>query len=324
MVDSISTRGISYSSTRNLTWGQNQLSLLSKQLTTGKFSTNLSDYSTSKAQKLLNFNSTIDQQKGFGDVIVSIKPRMEVYNSAMTGIEDISAEANTALINAGTYNPETNSSFAAQIKGYMGQMEYFLNQQVGERYVFSGSRYGQAPVGDITALPVPPTETAPYLATGDHVPAYDTDYLVGAPNTNFPQANVKEQIKIDTTKTLIYGVTSNEDGFQQIIMGLRWAYAATQDQANYDTYMTTARDLMRKGQANVRATHTDSTNSYTTLLKTEENIESKVRSLISQVDKIQEVDKNEVAVKITTLQAQLQASFSAVGNMINLSILKYL
>lgn len=324
MVDSISTRGISFASTRNLTGGQTQLSLLSQQLTTGKFSSNLSDYTTSNAQKLLNFNSTIDQQNGFNDVIVSIKPRMDVYDSAMTGIEDIAALATTAIINGATYNPDTNASLAAQLDGYMDQMAYFLNQQVGERYIFSGSRYGQAPVGDITALPVPPTETAPYLATGDTVPAYDTDYISAAPGTNFPEANVNEQVKIDTTKDLTYGVTSNEDGFQQLIMGLRWAYAATQDQANYDTYMTTARDLMRTGLANARATHTDSTNAYTTLLKTEENINSKVNSLINQVDDIQDVDENEVAVKITTLQAQLQASYSAVGNILNLSILNFL
>lgn len=324
MVDSISTVGISFSSTRNLTGSQNQLSKLAQQLTTGKFSSNLSEYTTSDAQKLLNFNSTIDQQNGFLQVIGTIKPRMDVYDSAMSGVESTAALANTAVANATSYNPDTNAAFAAQIQGYMDDASYYLNQQVGERYIFSGSRYGQAPVGDIKALPTPPTEVAPYLATGNTVPAYDTDYILAAPATNFPEANVREQVKIDTTKTLSYGTTSNEDGFQQIIMGLRWAYAATQDPGNYDTYIATAKQLLSSGQSNTRASHTDSTNAYTSLQNTENNISSKVLSLENQVDDVQDVDENEVAVKITTLQAQLQASYSAVGNLLNLSILRYL
>ncbi|MFA6279443.1 MAG: flagellin [Bdellovibrionales bacterium] len=324
MTDSISTMGLNLSSTKNLSTGQTLLSKLSQQLTTGKYSSNLTDYTSSSAQKLLNFNSDVLQQKGFLSVIESISPRMDVYNSAMTAIEDTASEAFTSVSSASTYNATSNASLASQITGYMDQVSYYLNQQVGDRYIFSGSRYGQAPVGDITALPVPPTETSPYLATGDAVPAYDTDYDSLDPTALVPEANVREQAAIDTTKKLTYGVTSNEDGFQQLIMGLRFAYAATQDQANYETNMATARDLISSGLANTRATHTDSVNAYTTLIKAKTNISSKVTSLKNQVDTIEGVDMNEVAVKITTLQAQLEASYSAVSNLINLSILKYL
>ncbi len=324
MVDSISTMGLNLSSTKNLTSGQTLLSKLSEQLTTGKYSSNLTDYSSASAQKLLNFNSEVVQQKGFLNVIESISPRMEVYNSAMTSIEDTASEAFTSVSSASTYNSTTNASLASQIEGYMEQMSYYLNQQVGDRFIFSGSRYGQAPVGDLMALPVPPTEVTPYLATGDAVPAYDTDYDPLAPTALVPEANINEQTSIDTTKKLTYGVTSNEDGFQQLIMGLRFAYAATQDPTNYETYMTTARNLISTGLANTRATHTDSVNAASTLTKAKTNISSKITSLKDQVDTIEGVDMNEVAVKITTLQAQLEASYSAVSNLIKLSILRYL
>ncbi|NCC04005.1 MAG: hypothetical protein EOM37_08185 [Proteobacteria bacterium] len=324
MVDSISTIGLMLSSTKNLTTGQLLLSKLSSQLTTGKYSLNMSDYSTANAQKLLDFTSTMDQQKGFLDAITAIKPRMDVYDLAMTGIEDVAGQAMTSIASAGTYNPSSNSSLASQIKGYLDQVEYYLNQKVGERYIFSGSRYSQAPVGDLLSLSVPPTETAPYLATGDTVPSYDTDYDALDPAALVPEANVHEQATIDTTKKVTYGLTSNEDGFQQLIMGLRFAYAATQDEANYQSYMSTARGLITTGLDNIRAVHTDSTNAYATLKKTEDNIDTKIESLTTQIDKIEGVDLNEVAVKITTLQAQLEASYSAVSNMINLSILKFL
>lgn len=327
MVDSISTTGMRLSSTKSLSSGQSLLSKLSQQLTTGKYSLNLSDYTTANAQKLLDFNSTINQQEGFLNVLTAISPRLEVYDSAMNGIEDTVGEAYTTIIGSGTYNPTTNATLTSQIEGYLDQIAYYLNQQVGGRYIFSGSRYGQAPVGDMQDLlenHTPPTETAPYLTTGNAVPAYDADYDPLDPTAAVPEAHVHDEVSIDTTKKLTYGITSNEEGFQQVIMGLRWAFAATQDETNYSTYMTTARDLITEGLANVRATHTDATNAAATLEKTRTTIETKIDNLTEQVETIEGVDLNEVAVKITTLQAQLQASYSAVSNMINLTILDFL
>ena len=324
MVDSISTLGLQLTNASNLTSGQTLLAKLSQQLTTGTYSSNLTDYSSSSAQKLMNFNSQISQQQGFLDIITTLTPRLEVYDQALTGIEDTAGDAFTALASASTYNSSTNDALQSQIEGFMRQVSYYLNQRVGDRYVFSGTRYEEAPVTDLTALPVPPTETAPYLATGDAVPSYDRDYDAALPLAEVPEANVKDSVSIDTTQKLTYGVTSNEDGFQQIIMGLRFAYAATQDPTNYESYMETAQSLISTGLTSTRATHTDVTNAYTTLNKTKEMLSSSIGNLTSQIDDIQKVDINEVAVKITTLQAQLEASYSATAIMANLSIIDYL
>jgi len=324
MVDSISTAGITLACSKTLSSAQTQLSKLSEQLTTGKVSLNLADYTASEAQKILNFNSETGQQTGFLSVIASIEPRMTIYDSTMTGIEDTTSSAFSAIVTAGTYNTETNATTQNLVKGALEQIEYYLNQKVGDRYIYAGSRYGTAPVTDLLALPSPPTETAPYLATGNTVPAYDADYDPLAPATAVPEANVNEAASIDVTKKLTYGVTSNEDGFQQVIMGLRFAYAATNDPTNYATLMTTARDLISTGLTNIRATHTTSTNAHATLNKTKDNITTNISNLNTQVDNLEAVNINEVAIKITTLQAQLEASYSAVSHMINLSILKYI
>lgn len=324
MVDSISTLGIQLSCTSSLGNSTSLLSSLSEQLSTGKYSLDMTDYTAANAQKLLNFTSDISQQEGFLTVIGTLSTRIQIYNSSMEGVEGIAAESYSTILSAGTYNTESVATTRTLIEEYMDQIEYYLNQKVGDRYLFAGSRYGTPPVGDIQSLPSPPTEVAPYLATGNEVPAYDADYDPLDPTAAVPEANALESATIDTTKTLTYGVTSNEDGFQQLIMGLRFAYAATNDQANYDTYMSNARDLISTGLSNIRATHTKVTNANKTLENTKDNITAKINSLTTQVDNIEAVDVNEVAVKITILQAQLQASYSAVSNLINLSILDYM
>ena len=324
MVEKISTLGLQLVSAGNLTGGQYTLSRLSQQLTTGKYSSNLSEYSSSEAQKLLNFNSKINEQNGFLSVIDTLNPRLKLYDSALSGIEDTTSTASTTILSAATYNAEDVPAMQSSIKGYLEDMNYYLNQKIGDRYVFSGTRYDQPPVisaEDILALPLPPTEVAPYVTTDPAVPSYDSDFVDALPH---PEAFVKDTVKIDTTKDLSYGVTSNDEGFQQIIMGLRWAYAATQDAANYGTYMTTARDLLNEGLSNVRSAHNDVTNAYNSINKTSSTITKNITNLKDQVDNIENVDINEVSVKITVLKAQLEASYAVTAKMIDLSILNYL
>ena len=188
MSDFISTLGLEQNNVKNLTTGQSMLNLLNTQLATGKKSQNLADYSSSDAQKLMNLSSSVAQRQGFIDASNNIKLRLTTYDKALTGIEGIAAQAGTAALNATTYNPDTNGSFASQIKGCMQQVSYYLDQKVGDRYIFAGSRFNTAPVGDITALPVPPTETAPYVTTGNVLPSYDTDFDTSNPTKPAPEA----------------------------------------------------------------------------------------------------------------------------------------
>ncbi len=324
MVDSLSTLGLQLSVNNSLSTGHSLLSKFTEQLTSGVYSSDLVDYSASNAQKLLNISSELSEQNGFLNVISTVSTRLQVYESTLTGIEDTTSEAYSSIIAQPTYNGDSVDSLASLVEGYMDQMAYYLNQRVGERYIYAGSRYNQQPVTDITALPVPPTEVAPYLATGNTVPAYDADYNVAIPGALVPAANTNESTAIDSSSDLTYGVNSNEDGFQQIIMGLRWAYAATQDEANYETYMATANGLLTDGMSSTRATHTTSSNAYNALNNAKSLIGDNMLNLKTQASNISEVDLNEIAVKITALQAQLEASYSATSILLSLSLANYI
>lgn len=320
MVESISTLGLQLISASNLSGGQSALSTLSQQLTTGKYSTNMADYTSSNAQKLLNLTSKINTQEGFLTIINTLTPRLEAYDAALTGIEDTVSDAYSTLLSNSTYNEGTNEAVASSIQGYLDDIVYYLNQQSGDRYIFSGSRYDTAPVissNDIIALGTPSTTT---VVTDPALPDYDTQAALGTSDA----AWMEESATIDTTKTLTYGVTSTEEGFQQVILGLQWAYAATQDPTNYETYMQNALDLLSEGLPSIRSVHTAMTNAYDALDKTASMIETKVSSLETQIDNIEAVDVNEVSIKIEVLKAQLEAAYAVTAQIINLSLLDYL
>ncbi|MDD5586614.1 MAG: flagellin [Alphaproteobacteria bacterium] len=435
MVSAISTLGLQLLSINNLTAGQSKLALLNRQLATGKKSLDLTDYSSSEAQLLMNLSNSITSRQGFLNVADTLDARIKIYDSSLTALEDIASQANSVALNSSVYNSEQNESLSMQIQGFMQQATYYLDQKVGDRYIFAGSRYGTTPVVDITTLPVPPTEVAPYTVASPALPSYDTAYSanptassttpnavsftaltagmaggnitvtltgapLGGPYTSYtaviddgagttetydnidatgttqdfwnnlvdavnngqplaapptnpstlitaaalgdgsaiptdgetfalavnsdPAAWVRDQVSIDTTQKLTYGVTSTQEGFQQLIMGLRWAYAATQDQANYSTYMDTARPLITSGISGIRAIHTGVASSNTILDQTKTLHNDTINNLQGQIDNIQSVDINEIAVKINTFQAELEASYAATGKMTTLSILKYL
>ncbi|MCL2468677.1 MAG: hypothetical protein FWF24_00370 [Alphaproteobacteria bacterium] len=324
MVDSISTRGIQLAVTRTLAGGQRQLTRLTQQLATGRYSDNMSDYSPSNAQNLLNFNNQINLQRGYLDVIGAIAPRMEVYELAMTGIESTVSSTMSTLVNYPIYNEAQNDALRAELRNALSQIEYYLNQRIGERFVFAGARFSTAPVADLNGLPILTISDTPTIVSPDEVPAYDVDFDPLNPGLLVPEANTNESVNIDATRSLTYGFNSNEEAFQQIIMGLRLALAATYDPANYSDLMATAKDYLRDGLANTRGLHAENASNMATMARTQDMIQRKVANLQTQVDNIEKVDIYEIGIKIVVLQAQLEASYSAVSSLINLTILDYL
>lgn len=321
MTSLISTLGMQIVNSNILKTEQSNLSTLSEQLASGRKSDDLSDYKPSEALNLLNMGTTTSRRESFLSVINTIKTRITVYDQSLTNLESIAADAASLTNTAPTYNADGNSSNAEQIIGYMKQVEYFLNQKAGDRYIFAGTRYETVPVRSIASLDVPPTETAPYTATEPDLPAYDTDFTTTPTST---AAYEQDSVSIDTTQTLQYGITSNQEPFQQVIMGLRFAYSATQDPANYETLMSTARDLFNEGLDGIRAVHSGLAASQTVLNQVEERHNQALEDIKSQVGDIQNVDVNEVAVKINTLKTQLESSYSVTATMAELTILKYL
>lgn len=527
MASGISTLGLQLLNIANLTAGQSYISKLSQQLSTGKLSTNLSDYNASDAQQLMDFTNLITAREGYISVTHALNPRLQTYDTSLTNIEKTVAEMSSALLSNPTYNPGQNGSLASQIQSAMRQMNYYLNQKVGERYIFAGSRYTTAPVGDITALSAPAASDAAAIATnvsshtlpaydseayeaasvdvasgsmtlaarlsgtfgngismtlaagttsgtkatisvagqyqevydniagtgatfwtnltnainsrpssyvtatdgtaggaialgstytlaggtgssvnftasasvgtnitftalntgtsgnsisvsfaagttsgtkatitdgttteiydniagsgatlwtnianavnaapsdlvlatvggGADVPSYTETYALVGGSDQGTAAYAQDQVAIDTTTTLRYGISSNEEAFQQIILGLRFAYQATQDTANYQTHMATAKNLLNNGLSALRGIHTALASNNATLEQVQTQHQTLISNLKSQIGDVQNVDVNEVAVKLNAFQAQLQASYAATARMTSLSILQYL
>ncbi len=316
----ISTSGLTAQSILQIRQAQATLSDLSNQLASGKKSLSYTDFSLTDTSKLLDFSSSIDKSKSYLNIINIVSPRLKVYETSLTKLSDIATDA-LASVNTTDFNSATNTSLGQQLQSYLGDVSYYLNQKVGDRYIYAGTgtRLTSAPVIDLTTLPVPPVapDTAP--VTSPTLPTSDT----AAPGSDV-QAYTHDSTNIDDSYNVTYGITSTDTGMQNLILGLRWAYAATQDSTNFTAYMATARSLLTNAVPQLRDMQAQVASNQNRLSDVTTTHNTLISELTTRADSIQGIDSAEVAAKISFTQSKLEASYSVTAKIAQLSITKYL
>lgn len=306
--------------TRLVRGSQDILGKLQEQLATGNVTNDLTELGSTNSRRLLDLRAGNEKRDAFILTIDTVRPRVNTQVIALNGMQDALAEMRSMI----NINPNFQSlqgvGGAARIQDLLRDSTYYLSQKIDNRYLFSGDRYNTAPVVDLTTLPVPPTEPYPFTpATSPTLPSYDT----GAPGNNALAYN-QDSVTIDDGLNLNYGITSTEPGIQNYILGLRWAYAASQDPVNYNTYMDRADTLLATAQTQLRSLQAKATSSQATLQGTRDLHQTYKNLIAADTDQIFAIDRNEVAAKLTTLSAQIEASYAATSRIINLSIVNYI
>jgi flagellin-like hook-associated protein FlgL len=314
----ISTLGLGTQSIYQIRNSQAQLSNLALQLSTGKISLNLADYSLTESRRILDFRSVVEKRTSYLDIINTIKPRLDVYDKTFTAVDKIGNEVLRMINTTQNSDNAQDSAVGEQIAGFMQQVQFYLNQKVSDRYIFAGKNYGAAPVGDLSALPVPPTDSS----TPVNDPTLPT-YASAAPGDD-ANAYFKDSAFLDDGYSVSYGISSNDAAFQKLVLGMRWAYSATQDSANFSTYMGTARDLVTSALSDMRSLHGNVISNLARVNDAKDLHNRFIAEARAHIDDIQHADSANVATKISFVQAQLQATYSATAKIASLSLTNYL
>jgi len=187
---SISNLSIQSSLTSALQGQQATLTQLSTQLATQEKYTNLTDYSASDARNLISLQSTATQTQAYISVIGTVSTKLSVYNSTMTDMESIIAQAQTIAQNNPTYSSsDASNSVAIQATNYLKSIGVDLNQQLNGQYIYAGTRYTTQPVSDLSALPASTLSSTIYT-DGASLPSYDTQYSASALTMGISGQNV--------------------------------------------------------------------------------------------------------------------------------------
>ena len=192
------------------------LNALSGQLASNQQYSNLTDYNPTDALNLMNLQSGTTQKQAYLSVISTTQTRLSGYDTTMTDMESIISQASALVDGSQNYSATTASSIAVTAQNYLKSVELDLNQQVGGRYIYAGSRYTTQPVTDLTSLTNTPSATT---TLGPALPVYDTAYA--ASNLTFTTVPASS-VTIGGTTT-----TPASQNVSVVVGGSTYTYAAT-------------------------------------------------------------------------------------------------
>lgn len=114
-----------------------------------------------KASKIINLNTSIDQNAMYGNTIQDGVSWDQIQDSALSSISDVMLRMRDLIQSSanGTNGSDVNSANKAEIEQDMGQIVDTLNTKYGNKYIFAGENTTTKPfelaknaAGDVTGL----------------------------------------------------------------------------------------------------------------------------------------------------------------------------
>jgi len=167
----VSSIGMQLSLSGILSNEMSNLTTLNEQLASGTEYTHLTDYDPTQAKSLVDFQSAITQRTSYLNNIQNVQNRLSLYDSTMTDMESLASQASSLAAQNQSYNASTASQIQSTAQNYLQQVADDLNQQIGGRYIYAGTRYSTQPVSENpTVLQSSPQ---PIITDGSTLPSYD-------------------------------------------------------------------------------------------------------------------------------------------------------
>lgn len=260
------------------------------------------------SRTVLSLSREIEQSQTWASAATNAQARTEVMYSALGSMTSVMTDLRTT-ISAAISSPD-NSTLLNSAQTLKDSLLSEMNKQYNGLYLFAGSNTDTAPV-DITSYP----STSPYDVT-----VADTSYYTGD--------NTTLSVRISSEQTVSYGVTANNAAFEEALRAVEAVIQAASDTSLSSAGLTaalqsalTVANQATTDLANLQATISVSASSLKNAA-TEQT--TYVTLLESSLSNVKDVDAAEVAVRVATLQTQLTASYSAVSDIAQMSLVKYL
>lgn len=151
-----------------------------------------------------------------------------------------------------------------------------------------------------------------------------TIYNVHQEPTDSALAWQRASIVIADQVSVKYTFSANEVAFQKLTLALRYAQSAVADPDTYADKMTIAKQLATESLAGVRQLEGDNTVHDALFAATTLSHQTTINANVSDSDKIEAIDPNEVAAKLQAVETQLQVSFAAYAQTSKLSLINFI
>ncbi|EPY02202.1 flagellin [Magnetospirillum fulvum] len=257
------------------------------------------------SSRLVSVEDALTKTKAWSSNTQTVLDRVEVMYNSVGSIADKMTSLRSTL---STAMSDTNSTtdYAALGDDLLDDLSALMNVQVDGRYLFGGSRTDTAPV-DVSLLTAAPTTA-------------DTSYYQGDSSL--------ASIRVSDDQTITYGVTADTSGFEKALRAANMlkdiSSSATSTSSVDSSKVKAAYDLATDALKDLLKTQGGLSLSSSRLEAVKTTQDNAVTMLTDRVSDLKSVDVAEVSVTISQLQNTLEASYSALGKITSLSLVKYL
>lgn len=279
---------------------QARVSDLQMQQASGAVSTDYGGLGVS-TKPVLDLESSMSRAKSYGSAATEASNRIQVMYSTLSGITDLlsSFRSDLASMMSSDANSTTLSGLTTTAQSDLEELASLLNTNYEGRYLFAGDRTQTAPV-----------DLDQYVADAS---AASTTYYTGNDTVT--------SVRIARDQTVDYGITADNGAFEQAFRALGSIAASgtpTSDQlqAAYDLVSQALNDT-----TGVQSTLSGKASLVNRAIDRQADYETQLTSMISS---FKDADVTSIAVRLSSYQTQLEASYSAIAKIQSLSLASYL
>ncbi len=271
------------------------------QESTGVISTDFGGYG-SDAQHVVNLQVSVTRAQSYIDAATLADSKVQVMYSAVGSMTDILTQLRSQLSAASTGSSTESNSVITTAQQMLEEMGSLMNTQYDGQYVFAGGKTDTAPV-DLTS----------FSSGSGSLTTTDTSYYKGDGEI--------ASVRVASDETVSYGVTADNSAFEEVMRVLKFVANST---SLSSSDISSALDLASTAlddTAAVQARLSNNAASIETASSRQTDYKSYAETLSNDLTG---VDVAAITAQLSTYQAQLTASYSALAKILSLNLASYL
>jgi len=271
------------------------------QESSGMISTDYGGYG-SNAQHVVNLQVSVTRAQSYVDAATLADSKVQVMYSAVGSMTDIITQLRSQLSAASTGSTTETNSVISSAQQMLEEMGSLMNTQYDGQYVFGGGKTDTAPV-DLTSFS---------SGTGSTTTA-DTSYYKGDDEI--------ASVRVAADDTVSYGVTADNSAFEEVMRVLKFVANSTSLSSSDITSALNLASTALDDTAAVQAKLSSSASSIETASARQTDYKSYAETLSNDLTG---VDVAAITAQLSTYQAQLTASYSAMSKILGMNLASYL
>lgn len=346
MMDRVSPAGVAIGRQSNLQSLQAQIARASGEISSGRKSDPTRELGVG-ASLLYRLHDDVQQGGALKNSASLSGERMKTMQTAMTSVGKVMTDVSAQILQADALKQQSYTTLATDAPDALASIADLLNTDFQGQKVFGGTDSASRPIQNITALPaqmqsmldaavtanggapLDATQAASLMSSIDAVfggpgSSFYTDYYGSGSKTGDGDPNL---VRIGEGQTLSYDVRADNDAFKDALHALALTSllgsGSLQDDAK-TAIADRAGELMRGAQASL-TTLSGTLGSKEARLERVAEIQARtIDATTSQINDLEAADYYTLSDQVSTMQIQLQATYSITAQLSKLSLVNYL